>query len=198
MTTDVRLIAATNQNLDELAAAGRFRRDLLYRLNGVTVHLPPLRDRAGDVPLLVEHFVRTAGERLGKPVSGVSPEAMAAILAHPWPGNVRELQNAVRYAVIQATSDVITPDCLPATVTGPVPPPADAGRLADLRELVRGLLRAGADDLYRQVIHEVDRVVLDEVLGHVRGNQVHASELLGLSRTTLRAKLAARGPAAGG
>jgi two-component system nitrogen regulation response regulator GlnG len=192
VTTNVRLIAATNQPLDDLVTAGRFRQDLLYRLNGVTIHLPPLRERAGDLPLLVEHFVRQAGERLGKPVSVVAPEAMDALLAHPWPGNVRELQNAVRYAVIQSTSDVLSPDCLPSTVTGMAAPPPAAGRLADVRGLVQAMLRAGADDLYRQVIHEVDRVVLEEVLGHVRGNQVQASALLGLSRTTLRAKLADR------
>lgn len=190
VTTDIRLIAATNRNLDELMAAGQFRQDLLYRLNGVTVRLPPLRERVGDVPLLVEHFVRLTGERLGKQVVGVAPEAMEALLAHGWPGNVRELQNVVRYAVIQATGDVLTADCLPSTVGGGGPLPA--GRLGDLRELVQALLRAGADDLYRQVIHEVDRVVLGEVLDHVRGNQVQASERLGMSRTTLRAKLAAQ------
>ena len=192
VTTDVRLIAATNRRLNESVAAGHFRQDLFYRLNGVTIQLPPLRERAGDLPVLVEHFVRQAGERLGKGVAVVAPEATAALLAHPWPGNVRELQNAIRYAVIQATSDVLTPDCLPSTVTGGSPPPPSADRLSDVRELVRALLRAGADDLYRQVIHEVDRVVLGEVLDHVRGNQVQASERLGMSRTTLRAKVAAR------
>jgi len=199
VTTDVRLIAATNRRLDELAAAGHFRQDLLYRLNGVTVQLPPLRERSGDLPLLVEHFVRQAGERLGKRVTVVAPEAMTALLAHPWPGNVRELQNAIRYAVIQATSDVLTPDCLPSSVTvNTQPPPPDTGRLPGVRQLVRALLRAGADDLYRQVIHEVDRVVVGEVLDHVRGNQVQASERLGMSRTTLRAKLAAQSQPAPG
>ena len=194
VTTDVRLIAATNRRLDELAAAGQFRQDLLYRLNGVTIQLPPLRDRVGDLPLLVEHFVRQTSRRLDKGVSVVAPEAMTALLAHPWPGNVREVQNAVRYAVIQASSDVLTPDCLPSTVTGSAPRPPDIGRLPDVRELVRALLRAGADDLYRQVIHEVDRVVLGEVLDYARGNQVQASDRLGMSRTTLRAKLSAQSP----
>jgi DNA-binding NtrC family response regulator len=92
---------------------------------------------------------------------------------------------------------VLTPDCLPSSVTGHAPPPA-AGRLPDVRELVRALLRAGADDLYRQVVQEVDRVVLGEVLVHARGNQVQASERLGMSRTTLRAKLAALNVSGGG
>jgi nitrogen regulation protein NR(I) len=187
---DVRLIAATNRRLDEMVAAGRFREDLLYRLNGVTIALPPLRDRPEDVPVLVSHFIRQANDKLGKQVRSVTPEAMQALVTHPWPGNVRELQNAVRYAVIRAVSDVVTPDCLPATVRGQAAAPAPADvRLGDVRELVRALLAGGGTDIYRQVIQEVDRAVLDEVLRAVAGNQVQASELLGISRTTLRGKL---------
>jgi two-component system nitrogen regulation response regulator GlnG len=103
------------------------------------------------------------------------------------------LQNVVRYAVIQAVADVITPDCLPGSATGKSPAtPLAPLSLNELREMVRTLLAAGTADLYRRIIHDVDRVVLDEVLHHVGGNQMHASELLGISRTTLRAKLAAR------
>ncbi len=190
VTADVRLIAATNQNLDDMVAAGRFREDLLYRLNGVTIFLPPLRDRLDDVPRLVTHFLRLANEKLGKQVNTVTPEAMSALARHEWPGNVRELQNAVRYAVIRAVSEVLTPDCLPATVLGHGPAPAaGTSRLPDVRDLARSLLTSGSNDVYRQVIHEVDRVVLDEALQTVNGNQVHASELLGISRTTLRSKL---------
>ena len=196
IATDVRLVAATNQKLDELMAAGRFRHDLLYRLNGVTIHLPPLRERAGDLPLLVDHFVGQMNAKLGRHVGTVAADARAALERHSWPGNVRELQNAIRYAVIQAVSDVITAGCLPGTVTGrAAAPPAGANALPDLRELVRALVAAGTPELYRRVIHEVDRVVLEEALQHVKGNQVLASELLGISRTTLRAKLATDRPA---
>ncbi|MEO2092193.1 MAG: sigma-54 dependent transcriptional regulator [Gemmataceae bacterium] len=196
IATDVRLVAATNQQLDELVAAGRFRQDLLYRLNGVTIHLPPLRERAGDLQLLVDHFVGQMNAKLGRHVGTVAPDARTALERHPWPGNVRELQNAIRYAVIQAVSDVITAGCLPGTVTGrAAAPPAGANALPDLRELVRALVAAGTPELYRRVIHEVDRVVLEEALQHVKGNQVLASELLGISRTTLRAKLATDRPA---
>jgi two-component system nitrogen regulation response regulator GlnG len=191
VAADVRLIAATNQKLDAMVAEGRFREDLLYRLNGVTVTLPALRERSDDVPELVNHFLRLANEQLGKQVRSVTPEALHALAAYRWPGNVRELQNAVRYAVIRATADVLTPDCLPTTVLGlDVGPAPRASRLADVRELVRFLLGAGAADAYRLVLQEVDRVVLDETLRHAHGNQVQASQLLGISRTTLRAKLA--------
>jgi nitrogen regulation protein NR(I) len=200
LAVDVRVIAATNQKLDELVSAGRFRADLYYRLNGVTIALPPLRDRKDDIPLLVDHLVRVANRKLEKRVTTVAPEALRVLEAHDWPGNVRELQNVVRYAVIQAPGEVLTADCLPASVRGGTAPqpgrsPEDA---LDVRRLVRDLLAFGSPDLYRRLIAEVDRVVLAEVLRHVAGNQVHASELLGISRTTLRAKLASDKPPTGG
>ena len=196
LAVDVRVIAATNQKLDELVSAGRFRQDLYYRLNGVTITLPPLRDRKEDTPLLVDHFVRLSNRKLDKNVTTIAPEALRVMEAHDWPGNVRELQNVVRYAVIQAVGEVVTADCLPASVRGGAAPqpgrsPEDA---LDVRRLVRDLLAFGSPDIYRRVIAEVDRVVLAEVLRHVSGNQVHASELLGISRTTLRAKIAADRP----
>jgi nitrogen regulation protein NR(I) len=190
VATDVRVIAATNQDLDAMAAGGRFRRDLLYRLNGFVLTLPPLRERAGDIPLLAEHFLRRAADRLGKPLRGVAAAALAVLERYPWPGNVRELQNVVGFAAIHATGDELTLESLPAGLRGGVAPaaPADDG-LADVRRLIRDLIAAGSLDIYRRVLAEVDRVVLADVLAHVSGNQVHASELLGISRTTLRAKL---------
>jgi len=97
--TDVRIIAATNRDLEADVASGRFRRDLFYRLNVVSIRLPPLRERKEDIPLLVEHFVRKFNERMGKKVKGVSPEAMRLLMDYDWPGNVRELENARRWNV---------------------------------------------------------------------------------------------------
>ncbi len=193
LSVDVRVIAATNRNLESEVATSRFRQDLFYRLNGVTITLPPLRDRMEDVPLLVDHFVRVANRKLDMHVTTVAPEALRILSGHDWPGNVRELQNVVRYAVIQAVGEVMTAECLPASVRGGTAP--QPGRSPDdgldVRKLVRDLLAFGSPEVYRRVIAEVDRVVLAEVLRHVANNQVHASELLGISRTTLRAKLAA-------
>ncbi|VTU00688.1 response regulator with -like aaa-type and dna-binding domains : Response regulator with CheY-like receiver, AAA-type ATPase, and DNA-binding domains OS=Singulisphaera acidiphila (strain ATCC BAA-1392 / DSM 18658 / VKM B-2454 / MOB10) GN=Sinac_0782 PE=4 SV=1: Response_reg: Sigma54_activat: HTH_8 [Gemmataceae bacterium] len=193
LAVDTRVIAATNRNLEAEVAAGRFRQDLFYRLNGVTIALPPLRDRKDDIPLLVDHFIKVANRKLDKHVATIAPDALRVLSGHSWPGNVRELQNVVRYAVIQAVGEVLTVECLPASVRGgsaPVPGGLAADGL-DVRKLARDLLAFGSPDIYRQVIAEVDRVVLGEVLKHVANNQVHASELLGISRTTLRAKLAA-------
>jgi two-component system nitrogen regulation response regulator GlnG len=182
--TDVRVVAATNQNL---AASGAFRQDLLYRLNSFTIHLPPLRERVGDVPLLADYFLAGTTRRLGKRVRSIDPAAMAALEAHYWPGNVRELQNAIRYAVVHAVGEVLTADGLPASVRGGVSARPAAG--LDVPTLVAELLRAGSTDVYRQVTQAVDRAVLAAVLDHAHGNQSQASELLGISRTTLRAKL---------
>jgi two-component system nitrogen regulation response regulator GlnG len=190
ITTDVRVIAATNRKLDELVAAEKFRSDLLYRLNGVTITLPPLRDRKEDIPLLAEHFIRLSNKKLEKNVTSIAPEALRLLQAHDWPGNVRELHNVIRYAVIQAVGEVLTADGLPASLRGGTTPGATSTTPPlDVVRLVRDLLATGTPDIYRAVISEVDRATLGEVLRHVNGNQVHASELLGISRTTLRAKM---------
>jgi two-component system nitrogen regulation response regulator GlnG len=198
--TDVRLIAATNHDLEAAVAAGRFRQDLLYRLNGFTIKLPPLRERKEDLPALVEHLVRHFNHSLGRQVHSVAPETLELLQAHPWPGNVRELQNMLKYALVRARGSVLTPDCLPENVRvrGPSALPSqarsDVGSL-DLGQFVSELLRAGEPEIYRRVCLAADRVILETVLRHVRGNQVQASELLGISRTTLRAKLRALGMA---
>jgi DNA-binding NtrC family response regulator len=194
--TDVRVIAATNQSLDDLVESGRFRQDLLYRLNVFTIELPPLRQRVEDVPLLVEHFLKLLNRSLGKEVRAAAPETIRLLQAYNWPGNIRELHSAVKYALVQATGDVLLPECLPEKVRSSTranrqPPPAPPG--LDVAELVQRLLSAGEPEIYRKVCMEVDRVVTDLVMRHVKGNQVQASELLGISRTTLRAKLCSLG-----
>jgi two-component system nitrogen regulation response regulator GlnG len=196
--TDVRLLAATNKDLDREVKAGRFRGDLYYRLTGFNIYLPPLRERRDDIPLLTEHFLRLFGRSLGRTIRSVTPEAQQRLNAYDWPGNVRQLQSVLKYALIQAAGEVLALDCLPEDLrltSSALPPPQpaqEAGQL-DLAAFTAGLLRAGEADIYRRVCLEMDRVVLDTVLRHVKGNQLRASELLGISRTTLRAKLRALG-----
>jgi transcriptional regulator with PAS, ATPase and Fis domain len=193
--TDVRIIAATNQKLEALVAQNRFREDLYYRLSVFAIRLPPLRERLGDLPLLVEHFRKSFSRDLGKPIRSVPPETLQVLEAYAWPGNVRELQSAIQYAFVQATGDILAPHWLPENVQHPAAATAPAvhrgarSGVLDIARLVRELSESHATDIYRRVHNDVDQILLAEVLARVEGNQVLASQLLGISRTTLRAKL---------
>ena len=195
--TDVRVIAATNRSLEELLKAGKFRQDLFYRLNVFAIHLPPLRERMDDLPLLVEHFVRQLNREPAKGQPIVPPESMELLEGYDWPGNVRELHSAIQYALVQATGNVLTPQHFPPALHSrplvEVPSPGTDRQLSGLAALVRQFLEAGQAEIYRQALAAFDRIVLGEVLRHTQGNQVSAAQLLGISRTTLRAKLAALG-----
>ena len=189
---DVRLLAATNKNLEAEVAAGRFRQDLFYRLNVFAIRLPPLRERREDIPYLVEHFSRQFGRTFTGTAHSVTADVQACLQAYDWPGNVRQLQNVLKYALIQAAGGVITLDCLPEDLRPSAPAVSGAtpeARQLDIGAFTTNLLRAGEPDIYRRVCTEMDRVLLETVMRHAKGNQVQASELLGISRTTLRAKL---------
>jgi nitrogen regulation protein NR(I) len=196
--TDVRVLAATNQDLDARVASGLFRHDLLYRLNVYTIYLPPLRKRREDLPLLIGHFLRQLNSSMGKHVTSVAPEAMHVLEHYSWPGNVRELQSAIKYAYVQSVGEIISYECLPAHLRGGAALPraaassGEGGRL-DVAEFVNRLLQADQPDIYEKVNSAVDRVVMETVLKYAKGNQVQASELLGISRTTLRGKLRSLG-----
>jgi DNA-binding NtrC family response regulator len=194
--TNVRLIAATNKELAEEVLAGRFRNDLFYRLNVFTLRIPPLRERREDIALLIAHYLPILGRGLGRNIQGLTPEAHRCLLAYDWPGNVRQLQSVLKYAIVQSSSDVLPLNCLPANLrdgsalAGGLQPTPEAC-MAGIADFAEELLRAGELDIYRRVSIEMDRVVLNAVLRHVNGNQVKASAMLGISRTTLRAKLRA-------
>jgi nitrogen regulation protein NR(I) len=195
--TDVRVIAATNQDLERKAAAGEFRYDLLYRLKVYTIDLPPLRNRKDDLPLLIAHFLKVLNRDLRKRVTSVAPEAMRLLEVYPWPGNVRELQSAIKHSYVQSSGEVITPECLPTHLRDELPAYSSGIDTAskDLKvvEMIGQLMRRGEPDIYAKVTAAVDRVILETVLRHVKGNQVHAAEVLGMSRTTLRAKMRSLG-----
>lgn len=190
---DVRVIAATNQDLEELVTAGRFRRDLYYRLKVYTIELPALRQRLEDLPLLVDHFIQLYNAEIGKRVRVASEDTLQLLSSYFWPGNVRELQGVIKNTIVNAVGEVLTPDFLPANVRAgaelamQLSPNDEKG--ISIVSLVRRLLQTDDNDIYRKVIFAVDRVVLGEVLKSVDENQVEASRRLGISRTTLRAKL---------
>ena len=193
---DVRVIAATNRDLETAMREGSFREDLYYRLNVVTLNLPPLRERRRDVPLLVEHFLAKHAEELGD--WGVAPEALDRLVGHDWPGNVRELENVIQRAMVLAQNGVILPEHLPI---GPVSAAASVAVDATLEEIierklldcVRGLRERTSANLYDLVIGLVEKPLLRAVLRETSGNQVRAAQILGINRNTLRKKLTEHG-----
>jgi len=193
---DVRVLAATNCDLDAAIRQGAFREDLYYRLNVVTLNLPPLRERRRDVPLLVEHFLAKYAETLGE--RGVAPDALDRLVGHEWPGNVRELENVIQRAMVMAQNGVILPEHLPI---GPVSAAASVAVDATLEEIierkllecVRGLRERASANLYDLIIGLVEKPLLRAVLRETAGNQVRAAQILGINRNTLRKKLTEHG-----
>ena len=156
--------------------------------------------------LLLDYFLKRFSRELGKKVQSISPGALRLLLDHPWPGNVRELQNAIKYGLVHSTSEIITPECLPDAVRRSTAPsevivdasiPNSGDAHGEITPLVRQLLADSHNDIYHEIHTLVDRILLGEVLRHVKGNQVEASERLGVSRNTLRAKMRALGLAVG-
>jgi two-component system, NtrC family, response regulator AtoC len=189
--TDVRVIAATNANLEEMVAESRFRQDLYFRLNVFPIRLPPLRERGEDLPLLIEYFTRRFGVELERPVQAIAPEALEILTRYPWPGNVRELQSVVKQAILHMKGGVLTPEALPAGVE--VSPARGAGHSPesafDWDTFVRDAIEAGSDNLYAEALTLMEREVLIRVLRHTRGNQVQTARILGITRGSLRNKI---------
>ena len=198
--TNVRLIAATNRNLTEMMEQETFRSDLYYRLNVYTIRLPPLRERNGDLPLLISHFLKRFSLESGKNVREVSPEAMKLLSNYTWPGNLRELQSVLKHAVVEANGPVVVPEFLPETVReADNPSGPTVGSENDLLtddgiiRFIHKRIKEGTETLYDDVIQRVERILLMELLQEFEGNISRASALLGISRSTLRTKLAALG-----
>ena len=177
MKVDVRVIAATNQNLQELVKAGKFREDLYYRLDVITMRLPALRERKSDIPLLVDCFLQQACQETGKAMMGVSEAALRVLVTYHWPGNIRELENAIRRAVILARQAEIRPDDLSEVLLrSPVAPARDDEQVDS-----SGSLKAR--------LHDPERQVILEALAAVRWNRTLAAKRLGIHRSTLYHKL---------
>jgi DNA-binding NtrC family response regulator len=195
---DVRIIAATNQDLSLLIEQGRFRKDLYYRLSGVTISLPALRDRRDDIAELAHYFLFRFNRQLGTLLQSISPETLELLQAYPWPGNVRELQNVIRQAMIVAAGPTILPEFLPADVQQYYASEAEAdidiAALHDsdwqsLPQLVRAWIANGESDVYRRAREHFDQLIIHQAMQDVSGNRSQAGKILGLSHVTLRAKL---------
>jgi len=175
LTADVRLIAATNRNLEELAKAGRFREDLFFRLRVVEIVLPPLRERAGDIPLLAQRFLREFAAENGKSVTEFTADALELLMNHNWPGNVRELRTAIEHAVVLCRGEKISARDLPASVR--------AGSAAGAADPQRALARG---DL---TVKEAEKQLIIRALKETKGNRTLAAKKIGMSRRSLHRKL---------
>jgi two-component system response regulator HydG len=169
---DVRVISATNQNLEEMVKEKQFRQDLLYRINGVTIQIPPLRERREDIPLLIHYFMTAAAEKYAKPIDSVEPQAQQVLMSYSWPGNVRQLRNTIESAVALAQGTKLTTRDLPA----------------DIRP-VGGEVVGGMNNLVGISIEQAERELIKNTLKLTNGNREQAAKILGIGERTLYRKI---------
>ena len=194
LKADVRILAATNQDLEKAVKEKRFREDLYFRLKVIPIYLPPLRERRGDIPLLIGYFIDKINREMGIQISGVSPEAQRLLESHAWPGNVRELENTLIRAAVLSSGPILFPkdftlQTKPATSL-------EVDQLS-LEEIIRHKLEdyfrrtqgVDVDNLYSLVIERVERPLIELTLKKTKGNQIRAAQILGINRNTLRKKI---------
>ena len=169
---DVRLILATNEDLAKSVADGRFRQDLFYRISVVPIHLPPLRERIGDIPLLAQHFLKRYATENGKPVHELDDATMTILQAHSWPGNIRELENVVERGVILARGDVLMPGDLPPELTKSAPAPTGSRTLP-----------------LKRALEIPEREIIERTLRGHEWNRQRTAQALDINRTTLFNKM---------
>lgn len=173
--TDVRIIAATHRNLEEMMQNGSFREDLFYRLNVVAVQLPPLRQRKEDVPILVDHFIKRYSTELEKAVSGISREALDQLMKYSFPGNIRELENVIQRAVVLSRENMVTTNDLP--------------QLTEMKDSEKKFDPFNLDDNYETKMKEFELTMINEALRRTNGNKSAAARILGISERHLRSRL---------
>ena len=195
LRADVRILAATNQDLERAVKDKRFREDLYFRLKVIPIYLPPLRERRGDIPLLISYFIDKINREMGIQTSGISPEAQKLLEEHSWPGNVRELENTLIRAAVLSSGPILFPKDF-TLQNKPGGANLDVDQLS-LEEIIRHKLedyfrRTGdvdLDNLYSLVIERIERPLIELTLKKTRGNQIRAAQILGINRNTLRKKI---------
>ncbi|QDU75911.1 Nitrogen regulation protein NR(I) [Bremerella volcania] len=194
--TDVRIISATNRDLEQMIEDGEFRLDLYHRLNTFQINLPPLRERGEDVRLLLEHFLSRFNKSLNKQVSGISDDAVKLLLNYSWPGNIRELQAVLRKAMLMAMGPVLVPEFFPSELkangTAETPITQEKSEVspgADFNKFLRALEASDSTEMYAEALEWMERQLLTRVLTVTEGNQSKAAERLGITRGSLRNKI---------
>ncbi|WP_434357519.1 nitrogen regulation protein NR(I) [Parasalinivibrio latis] len=192
VNVDVRIIAATHQDLEKRVQEGDFREDLYHRLNVIRVHIPALRERREDIPKLAQHFLLRAAKELGVEVKTLSKETVDELIHFEWPGNVRQLENTCRWLTVMASGKEVLPEDLPPELSRPAtvtPSEELAGWQQSLSGWAHDALREGKDNLLRDALPEFERILLQEALQFTRGHKQEAAKLLGWGRNTLTRKL---------
>jgi two-component system nitrogen regulation response regulator GlnG len=180
---DVRVIAATNKDPEQQVASKKFRQDLYYRLNVVRIHLPPLRERRSDIPVLVDYFLQKVGK-----AKTIAPETLALLVKREWSGNVRELENVIERAGVVARGDAVLPRDLPAESASPKP--VTAGDVTGaIDAAVNNLFLMAKKDKQLKILPAVERELIIRALAETAGNQLQAAQLLGITRATLRKRI---------
>ncbi len=192
---DVRVIASTNKNLEEEVEKGRFRKDLYYRLNAITIEIPPLRERKEDIPLLAEHFLEKYARELGSGEKTISEEAKEILLRYNWPGNVRELENTIKRVIVLSSDMMITPDTLldaapylreERTKKGDA---FEELMTAKLLNLINSFEEVPSGGIYDTVMRKVEKPLIEATLKAAKGNKKKAAAILGINRNTLSKKM---------
>jgi nitrogen regulation protein NR(I) len=187
--TDVRIITATNKNLEKMVEKGKFRDDLYWRLNVVSLEIPPLRERKEDIENLVQYFIQKYNREFSKEVKGISPQLVEEFGKYHWPGNVRELQGIIQRGMVMCQKDFLSlEDCGGTEMTGPCDE-----RSGDLEKLLSDaastLLQNGGDNIYKEGVLAFERILVEKALELTNNNQVLTAKILGISRNTLRSKM---------
>jgi two-component system nitrogen regulation response regulator GlnG len=190
MKVDVRIVAATHQNLERLVAEGAFREDLFHRLNVIRVHLPALRERREDIPQLARHFLARAAHELGVEAKTLRPDTERFFMGYPWQGNVRQLENTCRWLTVMASGQDIHVEDLPPELRSNESPLAVSGDWrAAFRDWADRALAAGHTHLLEEAVPDFERILIETALRHTGGRKGEAAELLGWGRNTLTRKL---------
>jgi two-component system response regulator HydG len=173
LRVDVRLVSATNKELDQLVADRQFREDLYFRIKGATIQIPPLRERREDIPLLIHYFLQHSADKYGKRVEGIQPEAQQVLMSYSWPGNVRQLKNVIENMVVMSTTPKLGPDSLPA----------------DIRPAGGDVPLGGMNNLVGIPIVQAEKELIRNTLKLVNGNREQAARILGIGERTLYRKI---------
>lgn len=190
--TDIRLIAATNKNLEHMVKNNTFREDLYYRINVVTIDVPPLRERKEDIKELVQYFIQKYNKKLGKQAKGITSGTLKKLEEQPWHGNVRELENVIQKAMVFCSDDYLSAECCKEFSLHPKIM-SEAKECINVKAAIQGLVdlsfREGCHGMFQDIVGALEKSMVKRALELTKGNQVQAAKLLGISRNTLRKKL---------